>query len=73
VGYRRGGGGMDLFRGGMDLFRGGYERVWVGRPFSGQGVGGGTPFSARRKKILTFQVILGTYVAIAQNSLLGSF
>jgi hypothetical protein len=53
----------------------------VGRPFSGERVGGGTLFSARRKKILIFQVILGLFVAqkvpkeskIAQNSLLGSF
>jgi hypothetical protein len=46
----------------MDLFRGGMKG-WGGQPFSGERVEGGTPFSARRKKILTFQVILGTFVA----------
>jgi hypothetical protein len=61
----------------MDLFRGGMKG-WGGRPFSGESVGGGTPFSLRRKKILTFQAILGTFVAQkvpkdSQNSLLGSF
>jgi hypothetical protein len=54
--------------------------VGGGHPCSGERVGG-TPFSARIKKILTFHVILGTFVAhklpkdskIRQNSLLGSF
>jgi hypothetical protein len=61
----------------MDLFRGGMKG-WGGRPFSGERVGWGTPFSARRKKIMTFQVILGIFVAhkvskdlkVAQNSIL---
>jgi hypothetical protein len=63
----------------MDLFRRGMKG-WGGQPFSGERVGG-TPVSARRKKIFTFQVTLGTFVAqkvpkdskIAQNSPLGSF
>jgi hypothetical protein len=61
----------------MDPFRGGMKG-WGVSLFLAKG---GTPFSARRKKILTFQVILGTFVAqkvlrdskIALDSLLGSF
>jgi hypothetical protein len=47
VGYR------GVLGGGMVLFRG-YARGG-GRPFSGKRVGG-TPFSARRKKILTLRL-----------------
>jgi hypothetical protein len=47
VGYSWGlGGGMALFREGV--------KGWGGQPFLGERVGGGTPFSARGKKILTF-------------------
>jgi hypothetical protein len=36
---------------------------WGGSAFFWRKGRGGTPFSARRKKILTFQVIFGTFVA----------